>query len=209
MKKADLDQVEVDVRSPHQPTRYAALHRMTTWIRLNPACHPEALRIFRQVLSNPLDGGTANAALYGLDELGCKSEAQGFRLQLLVSSKPDVVRTALLGFRNPKHAPMLLDLLARQTDTDVRISVVRTLGRMQPASKLVLPALVRLLPDSDLRPHITEALGDLADPDAIPHLENLLEDSSEAWEIDNHGPMLRVSDLAAESIRRIKSARSF
>jgi len=206
--QTDLDQVESDLRSPHQPTRYAAVQRMRTWIRLNPNCHSAALRIFRQVLSNPLDGGTVNAALFGLEKLGHNAEAQEARLVLLESSQRDLVRTALLGFNDPQYAPMLVDLLARRTDVDVRIALVRALGAMLSASKITLPALLTHLPDPALRPHVAEVLGDLGDPNAIPYLENLLKDRTPAWEIDNHGPMLYVSDLAAESIRKIKTARA-
>jgi len=201
--QADLDQVQTDLRSAHQPTRYAAAHRMRTWIRLNPACHPAALEIFGQILANPLDGGTVNAALFGLEELGNKTEAQTARLNLIKSPNPDLVRTALLGFRDPLYAPLLVDLLTDRTETEVRISLIRALGRMPSASKLALPFIVKFLSHRDLRPHIADALGDLGDPAAIPYLEQLLNDSTEAWEIDNHGPVLRVRDLAAESIRKI------
>lgn len=168
------------------------------------------------ILSNPQDGGNVNAALFGLEEFGHMSEAQDIRLSLLNSPHPDVVRTALLGFRDSQYASMLIDqyasmlidLLSKHSHPDVQISLVRTLCKMPSASKLSLPVILPLLANPTLRPHIADALGDLADPTAIPHLEKLLDDSTEAWEIDNHGPMLRVRDLAAESIRKIQSGRT-
>jgi HEAT repeat protein len=78
---------------------------------------------------------------------------------------------------------------------------IRVLGRIHDSA--VLPALVEYLSDPSLRPHVVEALSDQRDSRAIPYLETLLSDKTPAWEIDNHGPMLHVCDLAKSAIERL------
>ncbi len=57
--------------------------------------------------------------------------------------------------------------------------------------------------DTGLRAHTVEVLADLGDPRAIPQLAALRSDTTPAWEEDNHGPMLRVCDLADKAIKRL------
>ncbi len=49
-------------------------------------------------------------------------------------------------------------------------------------------------------PHVVEALVDFGDAGVIPRLEMLLNDKTHDWPEDNHGPMLRVCDLAKATI---------
>jgi len=54
-----------------------------------------------------------------------------------------------------------------------------------------------------MRPAAIEALRQLGDPRAIPHLFPMLDDKTDAWEEDNHGPTLRVCDLVDQAIRQL------
>jgi hypothetical protein len=48
------------------------------------------------------------------------------------------------------------------------------------------------------------ALRELGDERAIPHLEPLLTDRTDAWREDNHGPTLRVCDVARDAIAALR-----
>ena len=88
-------------------------------------------------------------------------------------------------------------------DLAVRLGAARDLGRtVDPAA---LPDLLRCLADPAMRPHAVEALADLGDARAVPALERLLDDTTDAWPEDIHGPMLRVCDLAAGAVRRLRA----
>lgn len=39
---------------------------------------------------------------------------------------------------------------------------------------------------------------------ALPYLQPLLDDKTDPWPVDNHGPMLRVCDLAKEAIEQLR-----
>lgn len=86
----------------------------------------------------------------------------------------------------------------------VRVAALRQLGRL--GTEAALPALLNYLDDSALRPHVVEALAELGDPAAIASLETLLVDTTEAWPEDNHGPMLRVCDLAEAALARLRES---
>src|SRR5207244_4789657 len=63
--------------------------------------------------------------------------------------------------------PRLCEILESDADVDVRWGAARTLGKIGPAAKAAIPALVRTLKatDSLVREHAAEALGDIG-PDA-------------------------------------------
>ncbi len=83
----------------------------------------------------------------------------------------------------------------------VRTLAVHELGRVKPRG--ALEALVERLDQEQLRPYIVQALENLGDPAAIPYLERFLQDQTEAWPEDNHGPMLRVCDQVQSSITKL------
>ena len=86
----------------------------------------------------------------------------------------------------------------------MRPVVIRKLGQLKdPAA---LPALLRFLDDPDYRGDAMQAISDLGDARAIPAIESLLNDRSEVWQEDNHGPMVHVGDFARDTIARLRSA---
>lgn len=197
-----IPEIRHGLRSEDGATRARVLHAL--WLRVNkdPGSHAAALDIFRTLLQAPRDALLATSAIDGLAAIGRADEARQAALALLADPRPEIVAAVVLGIRDPAYVAPLIELLSRREEPRVREATLRSLGRLRdPAA---LPSMLGCLAVPELRPHVVEALADLGDPRAIASLEPLLQDRTDAWPEDNHGPMLRVCDLAAAAIERLR-----
>ena len=112
-----------------------------------------------------------------------------------------VVRVAL-SLTDVFYIPLLLELLHQRPEVSICTAAMRTLGRMQ--DPVALPVIVERLASPELRPHAIQALADLGDIRAIPALEPFLDDTTQLWAEDNHGPMARVCDLTEAAILHLR-----
>lgn len=167
-----------------------------------PAIHPEALELFRASVMAWPDYMTASYAARGIELIAGPAEGRKIWLALLNHPKAELAGAIAQSIKDVSYVPVLLELLERRPEWSIQLAAVRTLGRMKDRS--AFEAIAKRLADRALRPHAVEALAELGDPRAIAHLEPLLRDRTEAWEIDNHGPMLRVCDLAQDAIAQLR-----
>lgn len=200
-----LEQLERDAGSADQAIRGSAMQELALLVRKDVKTHDHALPLFRKALENPLDGWTALSAARGYEQIVGPYESRSTWLALLRCGKPEVVSAVALSLRDASFAPALLELLLPEApDVEIKTAAIRALGRMHdPAA---LPAIVGQLDHPALRAHAIEALADLGDPRAVPHLRPYLDDKTDAWREDNHGPMLRMCDLAQAAIKRLGGA---
>ena len=198
---ARLSAIEKDLVSEKELTRCHAMQGLLRWVKEDKGIYSAALPLFWAALAQPRDPWVTTLALEGLEMIAGKQEARKARDLLLFGGKGNIAKAVVLAMRDPEEYSVLIDLLSRSTDEEVCISAIRMLGRFRnPAA---LSVLVELMSKANLCSHIVEALGELGDARAIPFLKRHLEDETDAWPVDNHGPMLHVSDLAEEAIRRL------
>lgn len=136
-------------------------------------------------------------AVLGFAALGDQAQPALPRLTELLRDEPSTLSAArALAAIGPAGVPSLTNALASPF-RPVRTSCARALGRMRGNARPVVPALVRVLDDTDddLRYFATRALGNLAvEPvQAVPALVTRLEDRN-----------LEVRKVAARSLGQFK-----
>jgi len=201
----DFEQIKRDIRSPDQPTRGTSMAALYHHAQQTPAIHPEALELFRASVMAWPDYMTASYAARGIELIAGPAEGRKIWLALLNHPKAELAGAIAQSIKDVSYVPVLLELMERRPEWSIQLAAVRTLGRMKHPS--AFDAIINRLNNRPLRPHVVEALAELGDPRAIPHLEPLLHDRTEAWEEDNHGPMLRVCDLAQAAIAHLRQNR--
>jgi hypothetical protein len=197
--------IAADLRSPHPYTRVRAVGEARAAAARDPSLAPRVAELLRACVAAADEGRTAVEAARALAALVSEEEAHRVWVALLAHLVPAVAAHAILSTTGTWYLDEMIAASARADSVNVRVSAVRALGRTcDPAA---LPALLARLDDPDVRPHAVQALGALGDPRAVPHLEALFGDTTEAWEEDNHGPMLRIGDLARDAVRWLPAAR--
>jgi len=171
--------------------------------RADASVHQEALPIFLGAVEHEDAPSAALNAARGVELIAGREEGRRAWTKL-IEHAPMEVAASCASVVDVSLAPVLLKTVERRAGVAIQVSFVRALGRMKYAP--AYDAIVRRLADSDVRPHAIEALGELGDARAVEHLTPLLGDRMEAWEEDNHGPMLRVGDLAKRAIVRLGGA---
>jgi hypothetical protein len=197
-----IGRIRAALQSADREARVKAIQELLVRARKDPAQHVDALEIFRGAIASETDPWSATRAAQGIELIGGIEAGREAWQSLLVSTRADMLASAAMSISNKAYAPLLLELLARRPEARVRICAVRTLGRMGDAA--AFPALVSELADPAVRPHAIDALSELGEPLAIPQIEPLLSDRTDAWPEDNHGPMLRVCDIANMALLRLK-----
>jgi len=197
-----LEQIKHDLHSDQQEVRGAAMQRLHLWAKADRGIHSAALPIFWAAIETEQDPWTATTAARGIETVAGPAEGQRACHALLNHSQPKMVSRVVLSLVDVSNIPLLLRLLNEHQDVRVQTAVIRTLGRMQ--NPVVLPVIVERLASPDLRAQAIQALADLEDPQAIPFLEPYLNDATELWEEDNHGPIVRVCDLANTTIQHLR-----
>lgn len=201
----NLAQIQEDVRSDKPETRGKAVQELLLRAQKDAGIYAEALPIFRKALETEQDTWVTLNAVRGIELISGPDEARGIRLSLFNHSRPEVVASLVSAITDPSYTPAVMELLARRPETNIRIAAIHMLGRSRNGAALAAMVSYRDVPA--LRPHVVDALGDLQDPRAIPYLEPLLNDKTPAWEEDNHGPMLRVCDLAKKAVARLNGQK--
>ena len=199
-----VNQIRQDLQSPHQEIRVRAMQTLLLAVQKDASLLSAAMPIFQQSIRTEQDPSTAIYAARGIKVLAGPDEARTAWLTLLTHPNPKMVAGAARAVDDPCLAPILMELADRRPELPIRISALRTLGRLK--DPFTLPVLLKSLDDPALRPHAAEALGDFGDPGVIPSLQRLLQDTTPAWEEDNHGPMLRVCDLASQAVARLRNS---
>jgi hypothetical protein len=202
-RKARLAQIATNLRSDKDQICFKAVSDLLQWCRHEPRIHTAALPLFQEAAGLTRFPYVANHAVGGIELISGSEPARQYRQAFLHDSDPVLVRATVLMTRDPSEVPALIGVLDQNQDPAVKESAVRLIGRL--GTPAAFDVLIGALAAPWLRPHAVEALGDLRDVRAIPNLEALESDTTPAWPVDNHGPMLRVCDLAAEALRKIRS----
>lgn len=101
--------------------------------------------------------------------------------------------------------PALVAMLAQAGSLERHIEVIRALGRRRDPA--IFPALLPYLDqDMRLRASVIEAMGDLRDRRAIPHLLRFLPDRTDAPSDDNFSPRWRIADVTQAALLKIEDA---
>ncbi|MEP6779856.1 MAG: HEAT repeat domain-containing protein [Gemmatimonadaceae bacterium] len=120
----------------------------------------------------------------------------------LLNGKFDgVAESAALLMTDVSYLPALVAQLEVRQSIKFRGNVIRTLGRMRDPRAFQI--IVDALHDVATRPSAIQALQELGDARAVPYLQAHLSDTTELWREDDHGPMLRVCNLAERAIRHL------
>ena len=170
-------------------------------IRRDPSLNDAALPIFRRACVRETHGWPATLAARGIEDIEGNVAARRVWTELLERESPQMVSDAAGSLTDSWYVPMLLDLLNRRSEPEVRGAVIRALGRMK--NEAVFPAIVGFLGDPALRLAVIEALASQGDARARPHLEPLVEDETETGDWDERGAAVRVGYLAWNALRRI------
>ncbi len=189
-----------DLQSPDPESRGRAMQALASRVKTDASCHAEALPIFHATILHETDPWTVLSAARGLETILGPERAYTSWVSLLNHPNSKIVSQVVLALTHRRYALPLIDVLQHRSELSVRQSTIRALGRLRDPA--IFPALLPFLAHPELRPHTIEALGELGDVRAYPHLEALANDPTEAWPEDNHGPMLRVGDLACRALAR-------
>ncbi len=180
------------------------MQALASRVKTDASCHAEALPIFHATILHETDPWTVLSAARGLETILGPERAYTSWVSLLNHPNSKIVSQVVLALTHRRYALPLIDVLQHRSELSVRQSTIRALGRLRDPA--IFPALLPFLAHPELRPHTIEALGELGDVRAYPHLEALANDPTEAWPEDNHGPMLRVGDLACRALARFQVA---
>jgi hypothetical protein len=201
MAQFNLARIREEMRSDKAEVRGRASQELLLQIERDKSIHAEALQLFRSIATVVDDPWTALNCVRGIEFIAGDKEARPVRLELFKHKRPSLVAGVVLTIKDSSYVKDLIALLATRKEEEIHVAVVRELGRL--GGDAALAAIISQLEDKAIRPHAVEALGELRDRRAIPHLEKLMNDKTPAWEEDNHGPMLHVSDLVKEALQRM------
>jgi HEAT repeat protein len=137
-------------------------------------------------------------AALGLHVLGCPDAAIDPLRRALRDPDEGVRDHAVwaLGSAGDRGGPAVPDLAALLAVEDARFGVIRSLGRIGPAARAAVPALIELARDPR-DPRVLQTLGEIGDPRAEPVLRAAARSTY---------PEIR--DAAGWSLQRIEKARA-
>ena len=195
-----LDEIKANAISGDADARTRAMQALLDLARRDPNSHQEAISIFKGALDHERSPWAAISAAQGIAHILGPAEGRRAWQQLLDHPRGEFA-TIAASLVDASMSDGLLKSLNERHEPQVRIAIMRALGRLKHAPAL-LP-LAQQLSEPAMRPHAIEALADLGDPTALNHLKPLLRDKSNAWRADSQGPMLRVCDIAKVAIDRL------
>ena len=202
-KQPSLDEIREQLRSPKQTDRVRAMQSLRERAKKDARLAAIALPIFQCAIEAEPDRYTAIYAARGIESAAGPAAGRAAWLALLDRDDADTVATVASAVgADATFAPVLIALLNRRPEMTIRHAVIRALGRMRVPE--TLPIILDGIGVPELRPDVVQALEDFGDPRAIPYLETLLGDTTDAWEADNHGPTLTVSNVATTAIARLR-----
>lgn len=199
----NLDRIRTDLQSDSIDVRRKAMMELSYWVQKDRSIDAEALPLFRAVWQRETDPWIVYTAARGIGLTGGEAEGRAALFDLLERPQQDIVATAVLNMERELSTARLLELCERATHMGLRRSLVNVLGRKGGPG--AYEVLVAALDAADLRPWGIAALARLGDPAAIPHIQQYLSDTSEAWQEDR-GPMMRVCDVASDAIGQLNRA---
>jgi len=197
----DLEQNKKDLKSDRAEVRTRAVAALLYQAKQDASIHSAALEIFRGLLASAADYWTLSNAARGIELIAGVEEGRRVWSMLLNHPVAKVVADVASTMKDPFYFPVLLEIFERRRETVVQIAVMHKLSRIKLHE--AFSAIVARLAAAELRPHAIVALEELGDARAIPFLEPYLKDKTDAWQEDNHGPMMRVCDLAKGAIARL------
>ncbi len=172
------------------------------WAKRDGSIHAAALPIFRDGIENESEVLPATAAARGIGLIAGPAEGRLAVLKLANHPRATLAGQAVLLMKDPSYVPDLLDLLQRRSELEIQSAVVYMLGRSK--NPVAFSPIVQRLAIPELRVRAIEALSELGDARAIPHLEGVLDDRTDAWEPDGHVATLRVCGVAETAIQRLR-----
>lgn len=202
-QQLDMRQIRHDLESANQEIRGRAMQDLYMAVKRSDRYHREALPLFVSAVSAPTDSWTVTSAARGIETVAGPEAGRRVWISLLDDKSEEIAHGAALSMTDVSYFDNLMHALAARTETRVITAIIRTLGRMQ--KREAFDAIVQRLDHPDTRPDAIQALGELGDARGIRELERFLGDETELWREDNHGPMLRVRDLALDNIGMIRS----
>lgn len=202
-QQPDMRQIRHDLASQDQEIRGRAMQELYMAVKRSDRHHREALPLFVSAVSEPRDSWTVASAARGIETIAGPEAGRRAWTSLLNDQNAEIAHGAALSMTDVIYFDELMHALASRKEPRVINALVRTLGRMQ--KREAFEAIVRKLDDPDTRPDAIQALGELGDARGIRELERFLDDDTELWREDNHGPMLRVRELALDNIGMIRS----
>jgi len=198
----DLDLIRQMLQSPDGKTRGEAASTLYRWAQREKKIRPEALSLFQSVIPSETDPRAAITSAQGINLIAGNEQARSAWLKLLADPNPRIAGGAASVLKDEELVPQLLQLLETQSDPVLITPIMYKLSQWKYSA--AFEGIVRHLESNrEMRPSAIEALRKLGDPRAIPHLFPMLDDKTDAWEEDNHGPTLRVCDLAESAIRQL------
>ncbi|MFN0135244.1 MAG: hypothetical protein ACKVS9_03910 [Phycisphaerae bacterium] len=201
----DIERFRRDLRSTQVATRQVALDELRAALGRDSSIRAVAADLLRELCRGETNPWVLLNAVRGLELAADKAEVLAVKLGLIERSEADIVAMALLNLNLNLSADRLLEMYARTNEYSLRNTLVHMLARTRDAR--AFPILLSELDKADMRPYAIEALVAYGDSRAVEHIERCLSDTSDAWPIDNHGPMMRVCDVAREAIERLRKAR--
>lgn len=199
-----IDGIRADLQSASVNIRREALQSLSELVRGNRHFAAEAAPIFRHAWRHETDPFTVLTAARGIELAEGDTQGRAALMDLLDRPQQDLVATAVLNAELDLTTEHVLALYARATDPGLRRTLINALGRKH--DRAAFDVLAAAIDDPELRPWAIEALVAVGDPAAIPHIEPCLSDTADAWAVDNHGPMMRVCDVASDAIAALRKS---
>lgn len=201
-----LVQIREDIRSADIHVLRRGIDALLRLAQKDPGVREEAGAVFRKFAAEAKDPIIAIDSAKGIRLLEGEDAFRKVWLKLLQDSRESIVMNALLATTGSEWLPVMTQMLERRPEASIRQSLLCSLGALKdPAA---LPTLVRHLADKDLKGYAVIGLANLGDPQAIPHLQPYLSDTTPLWPVDNHGPMERMCDFVASTIQRLQPKKA-
>ncbi len=196
-------QIRAKLSEPSPYKKQMALYDLVQLAKQDTSIHPEALPIFERYLDDEY-APAVSEAIRGIAVTRGLSEAKERWLALLTHPDAAFVRIGLSELGRAGDPALLAPAaeLLRHSNMLVRRDALTALAGIRTAEALQI--LAGCLEDSKLRPYAIDALSKTGDRRAIALLEPCLKDTSPAWPLDNHGPMMSVGDVSTEGLDRLR-----
>lgn len=198
----DIDAIRRDLQSADTEVLGRALRELLKLVPHDKGIHAEALGVFQKWAAAAPDFYVAIQSAKGIRQIAGEDAFREVWHRLLEHPSESVVMNVVGSTDDPSWVPVLIEMLDRRTETSIRQSLLLCLGKLKDRS--ALPALVKCLANENTKGYAAVALGQLGDPQAIPHLDPFLNDKTPLWPVDNHGPTERMCDVASAAIRQLQ-----
>ncbi len=194
-----------EIESSEQQRRGPAMQILLIQARKDAGIYDQALPVFQKWVFAAPDPFTARCAAKGIELICGPEEGRRVWMALLNSENLDIVAGIAIATSDPSFGPVIVDLFRSRSETRVRSAMISALGFLKDPG--TLPLLCEQVSRPEYRKEAIQSLYAMGDARAIPYLEPLLKDHTVMWaqgEYDNHAPAMRVSDVARDTISRLR-----